>query len=153
MKNKTLFWQFSALFCLLSIAFLPALAQEQPEKARPDSLKVLISADTAPEFPGGNKALLQFLVDNLKEVDLKHKPEGLSIIQFIVTKEGTIKDIEVIRSLEPTLDQAAIEAIKKMPKWIPGLHKGQIVDVRFTLPVRFSRENQQKTKIKKKSKQ
>ena len=141
----------AGLFTAFSLAFLPALAQ-QPIGSQPDSTKVLISADTAPEFPGGNKALFQFLANNLKEVDLKDKPEGLTILQFIVTKAGAIKDITVIKSLEPSLDQAAIEAIKKMPNWIPGSHKGQIEDVRFTLPVRFSKEYQQKTKTKQKKK-
>lgn len=96
--------------------------------------------------------MLLFLQEQLKDVDLKDKPEGLTVITIVVTKAGAIKDIQVIKSLEPSLDQAAIEAIKKMPNWVPGSHKGQIEDVRFTLPVRFSKEYQQKTKTKQKKK-
>jgi len=142
----------AVLFCLFSLAFFPALAQKKPSELQIDSTKVFISADVAPQFPGGDKAMLLFLQEQLKEVDFKDKPEGVAVLSIVVTKEGLIKDIQVIRSLEPSLDQAAIEAIKKMPRWIPGSHKGQIVDVRYTLPVRFSKQNQQKTKTKQKKK-
>ena len=95
---------------------------------------------------------MEFLIEQLQTVDLNDKPEGISMLNFIVTNEGDIQDIRVFRSLEPSLDQAAIDAVKRMPRWVPGIEKGQNVNVRFTIPVLFSKDNQQKTKTKQKNK-
>lgn len=140
------------LFTVFFIAYFPALAQNQQTGSQSDSTKIFISADVAPQFPGGDEAMLQFLQEQLNEINLDNKPEGISILTIVVTKAGEIKDITVVKSLEPTLDAAAIEAVKKMPRWTPGSHKGQIEDVRFTLPVRFGKEIQQKSKTKQKKK-
>ena len=97
--------------------------------------------------------MILFLKEHIKNVDLSNKPEGISYISFIVTKEGNIQDIRVIKSLDPTLDQAAIEIIKQMPRLIPGSSKGKVIDLQWVVPVLFSKENQQKTKLKSKRKQ
>lgn len=98
-----------------------------------------------PKFPGGEMALVNFLQEQLKHVDLKDKPDGTAYLDFIVTKDGEIKNVQVTKSLDPTLDKAAVKAVKAMPRWNPGSSGGKVVDVRYTLPVKFRKESQKLT--------
>ncbi|MDR2556606.1 MAG: energy transducer TonB, partial [Bacteroidales bacterium] len=59
-------------------------------------------------------------------------------IQFVVGRDGTIRDITVMRSPDPVFDREAVRVVQKMPKWIPGRQHGQAVTVRFTLPINFN---------------
>lgn len=117
----------------------------QEERAQPAQELVFVKdsvcevAEEQPEFPGGRAELLRFLTDNIKypESAKKDNVHGKVIMQFIVEKDGTIKDIKVLRSPSPVLDEEAIRVIKTMPKWMPGKNKGVTVRVRFTLPIDF----------------
>ena len=96
-------------------------------------------AEVAPEFPGGIPALMKFLGQNVKyPTDARDaRKEGRVIAQFVVTTDGSIADVKVIRGIYPSLDQEAIRVIKAMPKWKPATEKGKPVNVRYTLPVMF----------------
>jgi len=92
------------------------------------------------EFPGGMKALMKYLAENIKYpvIAQENGIQGRVICQFTVNKDGTIVDIEVVRSGgDPSLDKEAIRVIKSMPKWAPGKQRGRPVRSRFTLPVTF----------------
>ena len=92
-----------------------------------------------PEFPGGMKEMLKFLQDNLKypESAKKNNLEGRVIVQFVVEKDGTPTEFNVVRSVDPDLDAEALRVLKTMPKWKPGMQKGEAVRVKFTVPVAF----------------
>ena len=62
---------------------------------------------------------------------------GKVIVQFVIGKDGSVRDVEVLRSVDADLDKEAIRVVKKMPKWIPGKQQGVPVSVRFTLPITF----------------
>ncbi len=96
-------------------------------------------AEVAPEFPGGMQALMKFLAQNIKyPTDAQQaKKEGRVIAQFVVTTDGSIAEIKVIRGIYPSLDEEAVRVIKAMPKWKPGTQKGQPVNVRYTIPISF----------------
>jgi hypothetical protein len=152
-------WFQKQLILLLAFLFLgifPAWAQQQPvqkEKVETVEEQIYVTVGEMPKYPGGEAAMQQFLHHQLKGIDLIDKPEGLTILQFIVTTAGEIKEITVLKSLESTLDQAARDAIMKMPRWIPGTStNGEKVNVRYILPVRFGNENLQKIKTKQKKK-
>lgn len=104
-----------------------------------DDNKVFDVIEQMPEFPGGNDALLKFLSDNVKYpvVAQENGIEGRVIVQFVVSKTGTISDITVVRSLDPSCDKEAVRVVKLLPKWIPGRQNGVNVNVRFTLPITF----------------
>ncbi|MDO4215151.1 MAG: M56 family metallopeptidase [Bacteroidales bacterium] len=95
--------------------------------------------DKQPTFMGGNQALMKYLASNVKypEQALKEGLSGRVIVQFVVDKDGSIKDPRVARSASPLLDAAAIEAVKNMPNWTPAMQMGKPVKVRFTLPIAF----------------
>jgi TonB family protein len=92
-----------------------------------------------PIFPGGDGELMKYLSDNIRypEVALKNKTQGKVILRFVITKVGTIRKVEVLRSLSPECDKEAIRVVKSLPKWIPGTQDGKHVDVWYTLPVAF----------------
>ena len=63
--------------------------------------------------------------------------QGRVFVQFVVNTDSTITDVNVIKSVNPHLDEEAVRVVKAMPKWNPGKQRGEPVRVRFTLPVTF----------------
>ena len=96
--------------------------------------------DQMPEFPGGMEALNTYLRNNIRYPQEAQKAgiQGRVIIQFIVSKDGSITDAEVAHSVDPQLDAEALRLIKNMPRWKPGMRKGQAIRVKQTLPIRFA---------------
>lgn len=92
-----------------------------------------------PEFPGGMKELMSFLSKNIKypKAAQENGIQGRVIVQFVVEKDGTPTEFKVMRSVDPDLDAEALRVMKEMPKWKPGMQKGQVVRVKYTLPVTF----------------
>ena len=101
--------------------------------------EVFMVAEQMPEFPGGMKELLKFLQDNLKypENAMKNNVQGRVIVQFVVEKDGTLTEFKVARSVDPDLDAEALRVLQTMPKWKPGMQRGKLVRVKFTVPVSF----------------
>ena len=101
--------------------------------------EVFMVAEQMPEFPGGMKELLKFLQDNLKypENAMKKNVQGRVIVQFVVEKDGTPTEFNVVRSVDPDLDAEALRVLQTMPKWKPGMQRGEVVRVKFTVPVSF----------------
>jgi len=96
-----------------------------------------------PEFPGGNEALMKYISDNIKyPADAVSKGiQGRVITNFVVEKDGTLTDVQVARGVDPSLDKEAIRLIESMPRWIPGKQRGEVIRVRFALPVVFRLQN------------
>ena len=92
-----------------------------------------------PSFPGGDKALMDYLYKNIKypSVAQDNGIQGRVLVQFVVNKDGSIVDPKVLRSVDPSLDKEAMRVVQAMPKWTPGKQRGKPVRVRFTLPVTF----------------
>ena len=93
-----------------------------------------------PEFPGRIAECMKFIKKNMQypEEAIKEGIEGRVICQFTVTKDGSIEDIIIVRSVHKLLDQEAIRIINSMPKWIPGKNKnGEVENSKFTLPITF----------------
>ena len=94
-----------------------------------------------PEFPGGGmSALMSYLKDNMRyPVSAKEKgTQGRVTVQFVVDKDGSIKEPKLLRSVDKDMDAEALRLISNMPKWKPGRQKGQPVAVKYTVPVMFS---------------
>lgn len=101
--------------------------------------EVFMVAEQMPEYPGGMKEMLKFLQENVQypENAMKNNVQGRVIVQFVVEKDGTPTEFKVLRSVDPDLDAEALRVMKAMPKWKPGMQKGQVVRVKFTVPVSF----------------
>lgn len=92
-----------------------------------------------PEYPGGMGALMKYLSENVRYPASAHKAgiQGRVTVQFIIDKDGSIKEPEVIRSVDKDLDAEAVRIVKSLPNWKPGIQKGEPVAVRYTIPVMF----------------
>ena len=95
-----------------------------------------------PEYPGGMAAALEYIQKNMRypEVAKKNGTQGRVTVQFIIDKGGNVTDPKVIRAVDKDLDAEAIRLVGTMPKWKPGMQKGQAVAVKYTLPVMFRLE-------------
>ena len=107
--------------------------QDEPQKP------VYSHVEVMPSFPDGEIALMQFLMNNLHYpvIAQQEKIEGRVIVRFVVGSDGTIGDVEIMRSLHPACDEEAIRVVEKMPQWEPGRQNGEAVSVYFVLPIVF----------------
>lgn len=99
--------------------------------------------ETMPSFPGGDAELFKFLSSGVKYpvIAQENGIQGRVICQFVVNKDGSIVDVEVVRSVDASLDKEAIRVIKSMPKWSPGKQRGKSVRLKYNLPVNFKLQN------------
>lgn len=96
--------------------------------------------ENMPEFPnGGMAALMKYLTDNIRYPEAAKKAgiQGRVTVQFVVDKDGSIKNVRTLRGVNSDLDAEAIRVIQSMPKWKPGTQKGEPVKVKYTVPVMF----------------
>ena len=95
--------------------------------------------ETMPKFPGGQAGLMHYLAKSVKypTIAQKNKEQGKVIVQMIVGTDGSLSNVKVLRSVSPSLDAEAIRVVGNMPKWEPGMQKGQAVPVKYTLPITF----------------
>src|SRR5690606_38735369 len=102
--------------------------------------KTYTSVEVMPEFPGGQDALMQYLISKLNYPSKARKEgiQGRVMSRFVIKKNGSVDDIEIVRGLSPECDEAVVQVLKSMPKWIPGKQAGQAVNTYYVLPVSFS---------------
>ena len=119
----------------IAVAAPPPPPAPKPEVAT----KVFDVVEEMPSFPGGNGALMSYLNSNTKYpvVAQENGVQGRVIISFVVERDGSISDVKVARSVDPSLDREAQRVVKSMPKWTPGKQNGQTVRVKYTVPVVF----------------
>jgi TonB family protein len=96
--------------------------------------------DVEPCFPGGEKACSEFINQNVVYPEAA-KDEGLQgrvLVSFVVYCDGSVRDVTVIKSVSPELDQEALRVFSLMPLWVPATIDGQSVQAKYTFPVSFS---------------
>ena len=111
-----------------------------PAPPRPaEENKIHEIVEQMPSFPGGMSALMSWLSQNIKYpvIAAENGVKGRVTVQFVVEKDGSITDVQVVKSVDPSLDKEAARVIKSMPHWIPGRQNGSPVRVRYTVPVTF----------------
>jgi len=115
------------------------VVQPDPDPITPPEPQTYITVQEMPSFPGGEAALLKFIMDNVVYPSdaLENGIEGTVILQFVVTATGDINRIVVTRKANPLLDAEAERVVSILPKWKPGKQDGNPVAVYFSLPVVF----------------
>lgn len=101
---------------------------------------VYLSSEQLPEFIGGQKAMFQYISDNViyPMSARQNGIQGRAVCQFVVNKSGDLVDFVVVKSSgDSSLDQEAVRVLSSMPKWTPGRSNGKIVRVKYTVPVTF----------------
>ncbi|NCC10256.1 MAG: TonB family protein [Bacteroidia bacterium] len=109
---------------------------------------LFIAVEQMPDFPGGQGALMEFLKNNVKypKEAATSAIQGRVIVQFVIMKDGTVAQPKVVRAVDPSLDAEALRVIRLMPKWTPGKQRGKAVNVKYTVPVMFRLNNENKEK-------
>lgn len=115
------------------------IAPPPPAEEEISDDEIFTTVEELPEFPGGTTALMAYLNKEITypTLALEQNIYGRVLCSFIVNRDGSIDQIEILRSVDPQLDNEAIRVIKKMPKWKPGKQRGRPVRARFMMPVTF----------------
>lgn len=117
------------------VPFTPPEEEEEVIAEEP----IFVVVESMPSFPGGYEALMKYLHDNIrypvmaKELNI----QGKVFLTFVVEKDGSVTDVELLRGIGGGCDEEAIKVVQNMPKWIPGKQRNVPVRVRFNLPVNF----------------
>ena len=101
--------------------------------------EVYLNVDKKPEFPGGQSALERYIKNNLRHpVSVRESNlQGRVVCEFVVNKDGSLSDIEIVRSNYPMMNDEVVRMLREMPRWEPGVLNEEQVRVRYTLPVQF----------------
>jgi TonB family protein len=124
----------------------PEIQTPQKSKTKKPKNKqevVFTTVEQAPGFPGGEKARMQYMLDNIKyPQEAKNKGiHGTVYVSFTVKSDGSISDAKVLRGIGGGCDEEALRVVNAMPKWAPGKQKGKDVDVQFNMPIKFALDN------------
>jgi protein TonB len=92
-----------------------------------------------PTFPGGPAALMKYLAENIKyPAEAQNNGiQGRVVVSFVVERDGSLSDFQIVRSVDPSIDEEAIRVAKAMPRWIPGRQNGSTTRVKYNVPVSF----------------
>ncbi|SOD96766.1 energy transducer TonB [Spirosoma fluviale] len=117
---------------------LPTQSSQTDYQAAIDE-EVFTVVEVPPGFPGGNAGLSSYLRENLRypEAAIKAKVQGKVFVSFLVTKEGTIRNVAILKGFGYGINEEAIRLIQAMPNWIPGRQSGHPVNVKYNLVVPF----------------
>jgi protein TonB len=108
----------------------------EPEPAEPDFFTIV---EDMPTFPGGDAALLKFIGENVQypSIAKENGITGVVYVSYVVGKSGEIKDVKVVRGVDPFLDKEAMRVVTTIKGYTPGKQRGKPVPVQFTIPIRF----------------
>ena len=115
------------------------IAAPEPPKHVVEETKIFTVVEQMPMYPGGDAALMGYLRDNIHypTVAAENGVQGRVVVGFVVERDGSITDVKVLRSVDPSLDREAMRVVKSMPRWTPGKQNGSAVRVKYQVPVTF----------------
>lgn len=115
------------------------IAAPEPPKHVVEETKIFTVVEQMPMYPGGDAALMGYLRDNIKypTVAAENGVQGRVVVGFVVERDGSITDVNILRGVDPSLDREAMRVVKSMPRWNPGKQNGSAVRVKFQVPVSF----------------
>lgn len=115
------------------------IAAPEPPKHVVEETKIFTVVEQMPMFPGGDGALMGYLRDNIHypTVAAENGVQGRVVVGFVVERDGSITDVNILRGVDPSLDREAMRVVKSMPKWTPGKQNGSAVRVKYRVPVSF----------------
>jgi len=127
---------------------------QKVEKATIPSIQddpVFTVVEQMPQYPGGKEALIKYMSNNITypENARKNGIEGRVFVSFVVEKSGKVTGIRLLRGVNEELDKEAIRVVSEMPKWKPGIQRGQPVRVQFNLPIVFKLDSGKDTEVEK----
>ena len=138
MKNVVIKLFFVAVLSVLATSH--AFSQSNQQAKETEETKSSQVVEEMPMFPGGEKVLVTYLKENLKypAVPAENGVQGRVIVLFKVEADGSLTDVRIGGSVDPSIDREALRLVKAMPKWIPGKQDGKPVPVKFQVSITFS---------------
>lgn len=125
------------LFLLVVVFFFSTalFGQTNPTNSEP----IFTTTETMPEFPGGQEAMYSFITNEIVyPQDAREKGvTGTVLVKFVVEKDGSVSNAEVIVPLYPSIDKESVRTIMAMPKWKPGMQEGKPVRCYYNIPLKF----------------
>lgn len=111
-----------------------------PQPAPPIEPEVRDIAEVMPQYEGGMEAMMKFIQKKIRypRVPRQLGIEGTVFVSFIVTGDGSVSDVRVIRGVHPDYDEEAVRVISMLPMWKGGRHNGRPVSVKMVLPIKFN---------------
>lgn len=143
-------------FLLSAVLLLPLCVNARETALRTDTVmagsaepriqNVVTKPDKWPSFPGGLNAMTDFIRKKMKYPKKARKAgiDGHVMVKFVVNCDGSISDIGIHKPADPDLNAEAMRIASIMPKWTPGIYRGQVVPVRYLMPVTFRLSNEEK---------
>lgn len=124
----------------VEIVEIEEVAQEEEKEEEP---QVFFIVEDMPEFPGGELALRKYIAENVRypEMAKENDIQGTVYVRFVVDTDGSVKNVEVIRGVDPLLDKEAVRVVQGLPKWKPGKQRGKAVKVSHSVPIKFALQN------------
>lgn len=115
------------------------IAAPEPPKHVVEETKIFTVVEQMPMYPGGDAALMGYLRDNIHypTVAAENGVQGRVVVGFVVERDGSITDVNILRGVDPSLDREAMRVVKSMPRWNPGKQNGSAVRVKYQFPVSF----------------
>ena len=138
-QKKSNRWMMLKALFVIPVATLAVSVFANTQPQQPDT-KTFTVVEEMPKFKGGESAMMEFLMMNMKypQTAVKAKQQGIAIVGFVVRKDGTIGDVQITKSAgHAVLDEEAMRVVKSMPAWEPGKQKGKPVNVKYYVPITF----------------
>jgi TonB family protein len=117
----------------------PQRVSNKKAKEKESEEKIFEIVEQMPVFPGGQKALFDYLSENVKYPTIAEKNgiQGRVLVTFIINKEGKVTNAKIAKAIDPSLDKEALRLTNMMPNWTPGYQRGKAVNVKYTIPITF----------------
>lgn len=111
----------------------------EEKKPEPKKEEIFTAVEQMPQFPGGEAELMKYVANHIKYPTMaaENNIQGRVVVKFVVKKDGSVGEVQVLRGKDPDLDKEAVRVVRTLPKFIPGKMNGQAVSVWFTLPINF----------------
>lgn len=135
-KNNVINRSFRGLFAAIATTVVLLMAGSVNVSAQDEPM---LQPEIAPEYPGGTVAMLSYIQQNLKypEGAKEQEIQGRVIVQFTVETDGTVSDVNVVKSVDPLVDAEVVRIVSDMPAWKPGMHEGKPVRASYSIPIHF----------------
>ena len=137
-KANGFWWRLLTTLSVLAILLISSTTVTAQNKKTSND-KVFEKVEDMPEFPGGEKAMMDFVAKNVQypKEAMEKEISGRVLVGFIVEKDGSISETEIVKGIGGGCDEEAVRVVKAMPKWKPGKQDGKPVRVHFILPLTF----------------
>ncbi len=126
--------------CLMAVTAFGTNNSTSNAKSEKIRGKVYEKVEQMPEFPGGQTALIEYIAQSVKYPSEASKKgtQGKVLVNFVVAKDGSVKNAKILQGVDPLLDAEALRVISSMPDWVPGKQGGKDVNVQYTIPIKFA---------------